>query len=109
MTTKGTRDHGKPRLLDLFCGAGGCSVGYERAGFEVVGVDIAEQPRYPFEFWQADAMRVLGVLVHDGFWLDYEWDAIHASPPCQDYSRALRHKAAPQPRLIDPVKELLEA
>ena len=66
----------KPRLLDLFCGAGGAAMGYHRAGFKVVGVDIVEQPHYPFEFIQADA-------------LDYaaahgcEYDVIHASPPCQ--------------------------
>ena len=70
----------KPRLLDLFCGAGGAAMGYHRAGFDVVGVDIESQSRYPFEFHQADAMT----YSLDGF------DAIHASPPCQGYSR-LRH------------------
>lgn len=69
----------KPRLLDLFCGAGGCAVGYDRAGFEVVGVDIEHQPRFPFEFHQADALRFLAAHGH-------EFDAIHASPPCQDHS-----------------------
>lgn len=66
------------RLLDLFCCAGGASVGYAEVGFEVVGVDIVDRPRYPYEFIREDALAVLG----DPDFLS-EFDAIHASPPCQ--------------------------
>jgi ParB family chromosome partitioning protein len=69
----------RPRLLDLFCCAGGAGMGYGRAGFEVVGVDIAPQPNYPFEFHQGDALEFLEERGH-------EFDAIHASPPCQGMS-----------------------
>jgi DNA (cytosine-5)-methyltransferase 1 len=71
----------KPRLLDLFCGAGGAAMGYHRAGFEVVGVDINPQPHYPFEFKQMDALEFMEYGGWQGF------DAIHASPPCQSYTR----------------------
>jgi DNA (cytosine-5)-methyltransferase 1 len=91
----------RPRLLDLFCGAGGAAVGYHRAGFEVVGVDINPQPHYPFEFHQADAMT----YPLDGF------DAIHASPPCQAYIRSgTVAKDGRHPRLLPPTRErLIEA
>lgn len=71
----------KPRLLDLFCGAGGAGMGYHLAGFEVVGVDIKAQPNYPFEFHQADALQYVAKHGH-------EFDAIHASPPCQAHTWA---------------------
>jgi DNA (cytosine-5)-methyltransferase 1 len=75
-------DQPRPRLLDLFCGAGGAAMGYHRAGFEVVGVDIKPQPHYPFEFIQADVMDLMAWKEQLGFIPD----AIHASPPCQAYS-----------------------
>lgn len=93
----------RPRLLDLFCCAGGAGHGYALAGFEVVGVDIEFQPRYPYEFHEADVMAL------DPAWLA-SFDAIHASPPCQGYT-ALRHAPGTKgaPRLIGAVRELLEA
>ena len=93
----------KPRMLDLFCCAGGAGMGYHRAGFEVVGVDIVPRPRYPFTFVQADVMTL------DPDWIA-SFDAIHASPPCQGYT-AMRHApgARGAPLLIDGVRDLLEA
>jgi DNA (cytosine-5)-methyltransferase 1 len=79
----------RPRLLDLFCGQGGAAWGYARADFEVVGVDIKPQPRYPFKFLEYDALAVLQGLASDRHfsWLSLtDFDAIHASPPCQDWS-----------------------
>jgi DNA (cytosine-5)-methyltransferase 1 len=70
----------RPLLLDLFCGAGGAAMGYHRAGFDVVGVDIKPQPNYPFEFVQWDA---LDYLRHTSM---KPVDAIHASPPCQAFT-----------------------
>lgn len=108
----------KPRILDLFCGAGGCSVGYARAGFEVVGVDINPQPSYPFEFIKDDALQVLRWLAGDWHepaiagWLRFaDLDAIHASPPCPAYANISKQQgtADRHPKLIEPVRELLEA
>jgi len=87
----------RPKLLDLFCGAGGAAVGYHRAGFDVVGVDLRPMPRYPFEFHQADALT----FPLDGF------DAVHASPPCQRYIRGGLSDKARHPDLFGPVRELL--
>lgn len=70
----------RPRLVDLFCGAGGAGMGYYRAGFEVVGVDVKKQPRYPFEFVRADALEYLSEH-------GTEFVAAHASPPCLDHTR----------------------
>ncbi|HSE45398.1 MAG TPA: DNA cytosine methyltransferase [Gemmatimonadales bacterium] len=98
----------KPRLLDLFCGAGGAAMGYHRAGFEVVGVDIKPQPRYPFEFVQYDALQYVADW-HPETPLAEEFDAIHASPPCQAYSKAWKIRQGEHPDLIGPTRELLEA
>lgn len=89
------------RLLDLFCGAGGAAMGYHRAGFtEIVGVDIKPQKRYPFTFVLGDALEY--VAAHGR-----EFDAIHASPPCQAYSSMRRSNAHPD--LYIPVRDALEA
>lgn len=83
-------------------------MGYYRAGFnEIVGIDTQPQPRYPFTFVQADALEYLAAHGH-------EFDAIHASPPCQGYSLTKNiHKYQPSkkqhPKLIEPVRKLLEA
>jgi DNA (cytosine-5)-methyltransferase 1 len=97
-----------PRILDLFCGAGGCSVGYARAGFEVVGVDIVPQPNYPFELYEADALSTLRDAHQD--WLD-DFDAIHASPPCQAYTQSAlsqRNAGKVYPDLLAETRDLLE-
>lgn len=90
----------RPRLLDLFSGAGGCAVGYHRAGFDVVGIDIKPQPNYPFEFIQGDALEY--VADHGG-----EFDAIHASPPCQAFTSARVIHGNEHPDLLTPCRELL--
>ena len=95
-------DARKPRILDLFCCAGGAGVGYRQAGFEVVGVDLSPQPNYPLPFVRADALSL------DQKFIAF-FDAVHASPPCQSYSDlAKRNRNAHEwPRLIEPVREML--
>ena len=88
------------RLLDLFCCAGGAGMGYHYAGFEVVGVDIDPQPRYPFEFHQADAIEF--VREHGR-----EFDVIHASPPCQLFSRTKTLHSNEHPDLVEPTRQAL--
>lgn len=90
------------KALDLFCGAGGASMGLSRAGFEVVGVDNRPQPNYPFAFHRADALTP-PVRFRD-------FDLIWASPPCQRFSVGTKaHAPERYPDLIQPVREMLEA
>ena len=93
----------KPIILDTYCKAGGAGMGYNKAGFDVVGVDIEPQPNYPFDFIQADAVE---------FILDRgnEFDAIHASTPCQKFSKStapLRAKGKEYPDLVAKTREAL--
>ena len=94
----------RPRLLDLYCCAGGAGMGYARAGFDVTGVDVMRHTRNPHPVIEAD------VLTLTQEWIAENFDAIHASPPCQGYS-AMRHApgAKGAPRLIGQTRELLQA
>lgn len=93
----------RPILLDLFCGAGGAGVGYHRAGFDVIGVDIQHHPDYPFMSVEADAIAFL-----DGHVNWSKVAAVHASPPCPRYSVATpAHRKDSHPDLVAPVRERL--
>lgn len=96
----------RPRLLDLFCGAGGAAVGYWRAGFDVVGVDINPQPHYPFDFEQRDAFDALDAFAYR----QPEFAAIHASPPCQAFTTMrVMPNARDHADLLTPTRERLLA
>ena len=106
----------RPRLLDLFCCQGGAGMGYSRAGFEVVGVDIDPQPNYPFEFHRADAIPLIAFLLEGGYipgsnWYLEDFAAIHASPPCQfktQMAAAHRNRGFDsQPDLLTPARAQL--
>lgn len=105
----------RPRLLDLFCGAGGAATGYHRVGFDVVGVDINPQPNYPFRFVQADALDALRTLLSgDSLRVDgrqyflRDFAGIHASPPRQAYSDLQKQNKREYPDLVEPVRERLQ-
>jgi DNA (cytosine-5)-methyltransferase 1 len=106
------------RLLDLYCSAGGCTKGYQQAGFEVVGVDIKPQPRYCGDaFVQMDALEALRILIADGYiesadgrrWYLTDFCAISASPPCQGYSKTQSIQGNDHPMLIEDTRKLLIA
>ncbi len=122
------RDQRKPIMLDLFCGAGGAAMGYHRAGFDVIGVDVSPQPSYPFSFIEDDAFRILRALYEDdealylpfpdtvtpdgqlvGVYSLRQIAAIHASPPCQAYGAATHTLVTRDaPRFIEPIREVLQ-
>ena len=95
-------DVARPKILDLFCGAGGAGMGYSQAGFDVTGVDIKPMPNYPFTFVQGDALAYLAEHGH-------EYDAIHASPPCQASSALTKgtNRGKRYVNLIPATRELL--
>lgn len=92
----------RPLLLDLFCGGGGAGMGYHRAGFDVIGVDVNPQSDYPFEFVQADVFEFIAQVRWAGV------DAVHASPPCQAHtSLRVMHNAQQHPDLVAPTRDAL--
>lgn len=93
----------KPRLLDLFCGAGGCTKGYQDAGFYVVGVDNRPQPNYcGDEFLCVDVLELGVEFITEG-----NFSAVHASPPCQAYTTMNNRHASSSPPLITETRKLL--
>lgn len=103
----------QPLLWDGFCGAGGAGMGYKRAGFRVVGCDLAPQPHYAGdEFYQDDALRALDTLLSGQTWNGYHLDdfaAIHCSPPCQAYSCTRHIRGNEHPQLLEATRERLTA
>jgi DNA (cytosine-5)-methyltransferase 1 len=93
----------RPLLLDAFCKAGGAGMGYFRAGFEVVGVDIEPQPNYPFPFIQADAIAFIKAFA----WM---FDVLTGSPPCHDHT-TLKSRAGTNGTgwLLEATRDVFEA
>jgi DNA (cytosine-5)-methyltransferase 1 len=98
---RSVRQSSRPLLLDLYCCQGGAAAGYTAAGFDVIGVDLAPQPRYPYRFVQADALAYLRMLIDTG--AIGAFAAVHASPPCQHKTRAQKIQQREHPALIGPV------
>jgi DNA (cytosine-5)-methyltransferase 1 len=92
------------RVLDLCCGAGGLSMGYYLAGFDVVGVDNRPQPNYPFTVVQADGLDYCADNGHT-------FDLVHGSWPCERYAKVTRWRGNPDdhPDLIGPGRQVMQA
>ncbi|WP_318205338.1 DNA methylase [Streptomyces sp. SCL15-4] len=93
----------RPRVLDLFCCAGGAGMGYWLAGFDVIGVDIQPRPRYPFEFIEGDALDAMREM-------GQEFHLVHASPPCQAHTALTKgtNKGRQYVDLIPEMRKLCE-
>jgi DNA (cytosine-5)-methyltransferase 1 len=94
------------KLLDLYCGVGGASVGYARVGFEVTGIDLKHGKRYPYTYVRADVLEIIKDI-------DYlrQFDVIHASPPCQTHSitQHLRNAQGKSTSKIDLIPQTRQA
>lgn len=96
------------RVLDLFCCGGGASMGYHNAGFEVLGVDIKKKRDYPFIQLKYDVLKLFNDKPLQWF---QEFDLIHASPPCQKFSRAAKGASwgeVSEIDLIEPIRQFLK-
>lgn len=103
-------DSMRPTMVDFFCGAGGATEGYKRAGFRVIGVDLFPMPNYCGDaFIQGDAIEVLGFLAKTGTLNGWRVDAAHASPPCQAYSPLNAYNRKDYPDLVAQTREGLTA
>lgn len=110
----------RPKILDLYCCAGGAARGYHDAGFDVYGVDIDDQQRYPYAFARGDVIALLTDLIFGGSITFLgndgveetlslgDFAAVHASPPCQMHSRTKTLHSRAHPQLIEPTRELLK-
>jgi len=97
----------RPKLLDLFCCEGGAAMGYHMAGFDVVGIDQEWQPNYPF-FMRRE--KLFGDAEHAMIcWIRENFDAVHASPPCQAHTDLARQNKREYPCFIEATRRILRS
>lgn len=102
-------DNGRPKLLDLFCCAGGAATGYHQAGFDVIGVDIEPQPRYPFDYYRGEAVYMFDYVMAKARVEGRPFAAVHASPPCQKHTDLARQNKRDYSCFIEPIRAKLIA